>query len=129
MVLQTTRALPKRLYSVCACLLAAGVAASGCGKAPLLAPGGTVIYLTAGSSSVSSTGSIDIIPVLVEQGTASSCDDETTESTAASGTPVHNGTLVSFTTNIGRIEPAEAQTENGRAVGEFFGDKSGGKRA
>lgn len=123
MVLQPTRSLRKRLYSISACLLAVAVATAACDKAPLLAPGGTVIYLTAGSSSVSANGTIDIIAVLVEQGTADS-DDST--STSASGTPVHNGTLVSFTTNIGRIEPAEAQTQNGRVVVKFIGDGRSG---
>ena len=123
MVLQKTRSLRQRLYPISACLVAVAVATSACDKAPLLAPGGTVIYLTAGSSSVGAAGSVDIIAVLVEQGTAAS-DDST--STSASGTPVHNGTLVSFTTNIGRIEPAEAQTENGRAVVKFIGDGRSG---
>ena len=123
MVLQKTRSLRQRLYPISACLLAVAVATSACDKAPLLAPGGTVIYLTAGSSSVGASGSIDIIAVLVEQGTADS-DDST--STSASGTPVHNGTLVSFTTNIGRIEPAEAQTQNGRVVVKFIGDGRSG---
>lgn len=113
----------QRLYPISACLLAVAVATSACDKAPLLAPGGTVIYLTAASSSVSANGTVDIIAVLVEQGTTDSSDST---STSASGTPVHNGTLVSFTTNIGRIEPAEAQTQNGRVVVKFIGDGRSG---
>jgi hypothetical protein len=33
-----------------------------------------------------------------------------------SGTSVHNGTLVTFTTDLGRLEPQEARTNNGQAV-------------
>jgi hypothetical protein len=33
-----------------------------------------------------------------------------------SGTAVHNGTLVTFTTDLGRLEPQEARTSNGQAV-------------
>lgn len=114
---------PTRPLFLCALIAGLTAAMSACDKAPLLAPGGTVIYLNAASSSVSATGSIDIIAVLVEQGTAESGEGE---STSASGTPVHNGTLVSFTTTIGRIEPAEAQTQNGRAVVKFIGDGRSG---
>lgn len=117
---------PTRPLFLCALVAALTAAMSACDKAPLLAPGGTVIYLNAASSSVSASGSLDIIAVLVEQGTASGGDDDSTSSTPASGTPVHNGTLVSFTTTIGRIEPAEAQTQNGRAVVKFIGDGRSG---
>src|SRR5688572_13823606 len=106
MVLQVRRAVPRRLHSFCALLLTASVAASACDKAPLLAPSGTVIFLNATSSSVSATGSVEIIAVLLEQGTASSGTGTGTTATPASGTPVHNGTLVNFTTTIGRVEPA-----------------------
>lgn len=123
MVLQTTRSLRLRLYSISGCLLAVAMGTASCDQAPLLAPGGTVIYLTAASSSVAASGTVDIIAVLVEQGTAASGDST---STSATGTPVHNGTLVSFTTTIGRIEPAEAQTENGRVVVKFIGDGRSG---
>jgi adhesin/invasin len=42
------------------------------------------------------------------------------------GTPVQNGTTVRFQTNLGRVEPVEAQTRNGVATTTFFaGDVSG----
>ncbi|HXW08503.1 MAG TPA: Ig-like domain-containing protein, partial [Vicinamibacterales bacterium] len=42
------------------------------------------------------------------------------------GTPVQNGTLVSFTTTIGRIEPSEARTQNGQVRVRFIaGNQSG----
>ncbi|MDQ3071192.1 MAG: Ig-like domain-containing protein, partial [Acidobacteriota bacterium] len=100
---------------------------SACDKAPLLAPGGTVIYLTATASSVSAAGSIEILAVLLEQGAPPSTGTGTTTTTTpASGTPVHNGTLVSFTSTIGRIEPAEARTTNGQVRVTFIGDGRSG---
>ena len=124
MILQTRRASGGRLRSLFACVLAAAVVAASCDKAPLLAPGGTVIFLNASANSVSATGSLDIVAVLLEQGTASSGEDD--ETTPASGTPVHNGTLVSFTTTLGRIEPAEARTTNGSVTVRFIGDGRSG---
>jgi adhesin/invasin len=126
MVLQVRRASLRRLRPFCALLLAASMAASACDKAPLLAPGGTVIFLNATSTSVSATGSVDIIAVLLEQGTTSSGTGTGSSTTPASGTPVHNGTLVSFTTTIGRIEPADARTENGKVTVRFIGDGRSG---
>jgi len=42
------------------------------------------------------------------------------------GTPVHNGTVVRFTTSLGRVDPVEAQTRNGVATTTFFaGNVSG----
>lgn len=43
-----------------------------------------------------------------------------------SGTSVHNGTLVTFTTDLGRLEPQEAKTKNGQAVVTLYaGTQSG----
>ena len=56
-----------------------------------------------------------------------------------SGTPVHNGTLVTFTTTLGTIDPREARTENGQVTARLtaggesgtatIGAFSGGARA
>lgn len=126
MVLQVRRAVSRRLRPFCALLAVAAVAASACDKAPLLAPGGTVIFLNATSSAVSATGQVEIIAVLLEQGTTSTGTGTGTTTTPATGTPVHNGTLVSFTSTIGRIEPAEARTENGTVKVKFIGDGRSG---
>lgn len=128
MLLQIRRAVSSRSRSCCALLVSAAVAVSACDKAPLLAPGGTVIYLTATSSAVAPSGSVEIIAVLLEQGTVSpgTGTGSSTTTTPASGTPVHNGTLVSFSTTIGRIEPAEARTENGQVKVRFIGDGRSG---
>jgi adhesin/invasin len=38
------------------------------------------------------------------------------------GTPVQNGTLVSFTTTLGHLDPTSARTTNGQATVKFFSD-------
>ena len=70
--------------------------ASACDKVPLSAPTESTITLFATSTSISATGSTDIVATVIEQ----------------AGTPVQNGTVVSFTTTLGRIEPTEARTQN-----------------
>lgn len=96
--------------------LTLGVAS--CDKVPLLAPTGTVINLTSTSEFAALNSSVDLIAVLIENGTASSGTGTgtaaTSSSSSAAGTPVQNGTVVSFTSTIGRVEPAEAKTSNGR---------------
>jgi hypothetical protein len=62
-------------------------------------------------------GSADIVAVLVENGTtATGTGGDATAATPSTGNPVHNGTLVSFSTTLGRVEPAEAKTANGGQV-------------
>lgn len=93
-----------------------GVAA--CHKLPLLAPTGTVINLTVASDTASVNSSIDVIAVLIENGQQSGGTGTgtaaTSSSTTGAGTPVQDGTVVSFTTSIGTIDPAEAKTVNGK---------------
>jgi hypothetical protein len=42
------------------------------------------------------------------------------------GAPVHNGTVVTFTTSLGRIEPSEARTTGGKATVRLVGDGRSG---
>ena len=88
---------------------------SSCDKVPLLAPTGSVINLFATSNTVSLNSSIDIIATAIENGTDVGSGSGTT-STAGAGTPVQNGTLISFTTTIGSIQPSEARTHNGQVT-------------
>ena len=118
--------------------VAMGLAAA-CDKVPLLAPSGSVITLFPTATSVPVNGEIDIIATVIEQGTTSTpttptpptngtttTPGTTTTSTTGAGTPVQNGTLVSFTTTIGRIEPREARTQNGEVRVRFIaGGQSG----
>lgn len=98
--------------------LFATLGAISCGKSPLLAPTGTVINLTVTSDAAALNSSVDIIAVLIENGQQSGGTGTgtaaTSSSTTGAGTPVQNGTVVSFTTSLGTIEPAEAKTENGK---------------
>jgi hypothetical protein len=106
--------------------------AIACDKVPLFAPTGSVINLFAATTSVPLNSEIEIIATVIENGvtaagtpttpttpttgtpTTPTPTPTTTTTTAGAGTPVQNGTVVSFTTTIGRIEPSEARTSNGQ---------------
>jgi Bacterial Ig-like domain (group 1)/PKD domain len=110
--------------------LALGLAATGmaCHKMPLVAPSGTSITLVAATNVLPVNGSTDITAVLVEGGqtTGTGAGGGTTTVTAGAGTPVNNGTLVSFTTSLGKIEPAQARTDNGKAIVKLLADGHSG---
>ena len=119
-----------------------------CDKMPLLAPGGTVITIFPASTTVALNGEVEIVATVIENGTTQTpqtpangngtgtgnggtgtgtgTTTTTTTSTSGAGTPVQNGTLVTFTTTIGRIEPSEARTNNGQVRVRFLaGGQSG----
>ncbi len=98
-----------RALTLAAVLVA--VVSAACEKVPLLAPSGSSITLTASINALPATGSVEIVAHVIE----------------ASGTPPHSGTRVFFTTTLGRIEPAEAETDvSGRAVARFVASGSNG---
>jgi hypothetical protein len=114
----------------------------GCDKVPLLAPSGSVISLFAAANVVPLNGDIEIVANVIENGTTASTPTTpttpgngntpatpttpTSTTNPGAGTPVQNGTLVSFTTTIGRLEPSEARTSNGQVRVRFFaGGQSG----
>lgn len=112
---------------------------SACDKVPLLAPGGTVITIFPAATVVPLNSSIEIVVTVIENGTTSTPTTPTTPggtgnttttptstSTTGAGTPVQNGTLVSFTTTMGRIEPSEARTQNGQVRVRFVSDNQSG---
>jgi hypothetical protein len=81
-----------------------------CDKMPLVAPTDTTITMYASGTTVGLSGSIDITATVIE----------------SAGTPVQNGTVVTFTTTLGTIEPPEARTNNGKATVRFLaGTRSG----
>ena len=115
---------------------------SACDKMPLLAPGGTVITIFPATTTVPLNGEVEIVATVIENGTTAAAPttpgngnnggqqpgggNTTTTSSTGAGTPVQNGTLVSFTTTIGRIEPREARTQNGEVRVRFLaGGQSG----
>jgi hypothetical protein len=113
---------------------------SACDKVPLLAPGGTVITIFPASNTVPLNGEIEIVATAIENGTTATTPPTTpstpgtpttpttptTTSTTGAGTPVQNGTVITFTTTIGRIEPTDARTQNGQVRVRFIaGNQSG----
>src|SRR5437870_478209 len=71
------------------------VLAAACQKVPLLAPTGSIITLTSSATALPINGSADIIAQVIE----------------AAGTPPHSGTQITFTTNLGTIQPSTAETD------------------
>jgi len=95
---------------VLAVLLAPLALLGACDKVPLLAPTGTTITLFTNVQLLPIGGTADVSASVLESG----------------GNPVQNGTLVTFTTSLGRIEPAEARTNGGKATVRLMaGDRSG----
>jgi adhesin/invasin len=88
----------------------AALAMPGCDKMPLVAPSDTTITLYASTTTVGLNGTVDITATVIEP----------------AGTPVQNGTVVTFTTTLGTISPAEARTSGGKATVRLTaGTKSG----
>ena len=76
------------------------LAAGACEKVPLLAPTDSTITLYAANTVLPVNGATEITATVIE----------------SAGTPVQNGTLVSFTTTLGTIEPHDVRTSGGRAT-------------
>jgi hypothetical protein len=110
------------LIAIAVALLALAIplGVASCDKVPLLAPTGTVITLLSPNDTAPPNSSIDIIATAIENGQAPSTGTGTgagtTTGRSGAGTPVQNGTVISFTTTIGRIEPQEARTHNGQVT-------------
>lgn len=87
------------------------LAASACDRVALLAPAGSTITLTTFASTLPLNGTTNIIAQVIEP----------------SGTPPHEGTVVTFTTDLGAIQPIEAETDAGGRVMVTFtaGTRSG----
>jgi adhesin/invasin len=97
-----------RISFGCAVLLA--LVAGACDTVPLTAPSESTISISVASSFVPAGGTTQVTAFVAE----------------SSGTAVQNGTAVTFTTNLGRMEPPDTQTKNGYAVVTFVaGDASG----
>jgi hypothetical protein len=100
-----------RRGSVLVALLCVALLAAACEKVPLLAPTGSTITLTALATALPSNGSTQIVAQVIE----------------AAGTPPHSGTLVTFTTNLGSIQPQEAETDvSGRVTVKYVANGSSG---
>ena len=98
------------LPASCALLLAA-VLVAGCDKVQLLAPTQSTITVSAGTRVLAPNGTTEITAIVTEQ----------------AGTPVQNGTTVTFTTTLGALSPQESRTLNGVASVQFLGNGQSGK--
>jgi Big-like domain-containing protein/PKD domain-containing protein len=94
-----------RSSALCALLAISALLIVACEKVPLLAPSGSTITLTALATALPANGSTDIIAQVIESG----------------GTPPHSGTLVTFTTSFGSVQPPQAETDvSGRVQVKFL---------
>ncbi|HEY7445663.1 MAG TPA: PKD domain-containing protein [Vicinamibacterales bacterium] len=75
------------------------VALPACDSLPLLAPTGSTVTVTSSHIVLGVNETAELTATIIENG----------------GTPVHNGTLVVFTTTLGQLDLTEARTNNGRA--------------
>jgi Bacterial Ig-like domain (group 1)/PKD domain len=96
-----------------------GATASACQKVPLVAPSGAAMTLVASSNAVAVNGATDITVVLMEGVVGGG-------TTTGGGAPVHDGTLVTFATTLGRLEPSQARTVAGRATVRLIADGRSG---
>jgi hypothetical protein len=143
MVPQQVRRGSRRHAPLSALLTAIAVLSlvSACDKVPLLAPQGSVITLFPAATTIPANGSVEIIATVIENGTTATpatppangtgtpgaTTPGTSTSSPGAGTPVQNGTLVSFTTTLGKIEPAEARTNNGQVRVRFVASGQSGQ--
>ena len=82
-----------------------------CQKVPLLAPSGSTITLTAAATALPANGSTEIIAQVIEP----------------AGTPPQRGTLITFTTNLGTVQPPQAETDiAGRVVVKYVAGSGSG---
>src|SRR5204862_5331897 len=98
---------------VAAVSLAAAIFLSvdACQRVPLLAPSGSSIQLTASTNVLPVNGTTTVIAQVLEP----------------AGTPPHSGTHVTFTTSLGTVQPAEAETDiGGRAIATFLAGNNNG---
>lgn len=105
------RPLPRLAPLFPAVAVFAALGASACQKVPLLAPSGSTITLVSSATALPLGGSTTILAQVIE----------------ASGTPPHEGTQITFTTNLGSIQPNNAQTDANGQVSVTFqaGNQSG----
>lgn len=99
------------------------VGTGGCDN--LVAPSGSAISLIAATNLLPVNGATEITAIVLE-GALSADQGGGTTITAGVGTPVHDGTLVTFTTTLGRVEPAQATTAGGVAKVMLIADGRSG---
>jgi hypothetical protein len=90
------------LWTLLAVALLAALAS--CDKSPLTAPTESTVTIFVNANTVPLNGSADVTASVLEK----------------PGTAVHDGTTVTFTSSLGRLDPPEAQTKGGKATVRFL---------
>lgn len=101
------RLLMARLFAVAALTVVVVVA---CDRVNLTAPTGSTVSLSVDKSVLPLGGQATVTAVVTE----------------SAGTPVHNGTVVTFQTTVGSLDPPEAKTMNGMASTTFLAGSASG---
>ena len=83
---------------------------AACDKVALLAPTGSTVNLSISSTSVAGNGTAQVIATVIEAG----------------GTPVHDGTEVTFQSSVGTVDPPVGRTEGGLARATFRANGASG---
>ena len=81
-----------------------------CDSVPLTSPTGSSISISSDKSVLPLGGQATVSAVVIE----------------SAGTPVHNGTMVTFQTTVGSFSPVEAETRNGVATTTFMAGSTSG---
>lgn len=113
-----------RIVRTAVCLAALAVA-SACEDVAILAPTGSEMTLITNAASLAPNGSLDITAIIL-RGQFAVGDQGGTAVTPGGGPPVRDDTVVTFVTTLGRIEPAEAKTRDGKATVTLSGDGRSG---
>jgi adhesin/invasin len=92
-------------------LAAVALGAAGCDSTPLTSPTGSTMTISTDRSVLPLNGQATVRAVVIEAG----------------GTTVHNGTVVTFTSTLGTVDPVEAKTVNGVATATFNAGNVSGK--
>ena len=91
----------------------AAVVCAGCSSAPLLAPSGSTLTLLVADGVLAPGGTTAVTATVVE----------------LAGTPVHDGTVVTFSATGGAVHPREAATVRGTAAAVFTAGPASGVAA
>ena len=113
-----------RIVRTAVCLAALAVA-SACEDVAILAPTGSEITLVTNAAALAPNGSLDITAIIL-RGQFAVGDQGGTAVSPGGGPPVRDDTVVTFVTTLGRFEPAEAKTRDGRATVTLFGTGQSG---
>lgn len=105
---------------VTAALVGCAALTGACDKDSILAPNGSELTLVATSSTLPANGSIDVTAHLFRGGFATG--DEATAIVPGVGPPVRDDTIVTFVSTLGRLEPTQAKTFDGKVTVKLFGD-------